>query len=89
MKRYNKEVCVVFMEFTRKIDGKKEFFAGSDEQAILKDTEGGKSFFDTQYNEHRIVSEEEVRLLKPEVVDTAIDSLNHGRTKSFFVGVAA
>lgn len=81
---------VVFMRFPYSHSGKNrwEYFVGSSEEAILRDTANGTGFGMWKYGPGReVVSYSFVQELRFEYFDDGVQSVREGRARSYFLGI--
>ena len=76
---------MVFIEFTTE-DSNCQVFVGASLQAVLNDTNKGKSFGGIKFKSHRGISFEEVRAANFKSLDRGMENVQSKITGSFWLG---
>lgn len=74
---------MIFVKFYSKNPNDTRYFVGATLQDVLDDTNGGKSFGHSTFNNYKVISEKTARELKLGYLDYGIKSIMAGDTKSF------
>ena len=77
---------MVFVEFTKRSGSNGSvYFVGKDIKSVMDDTHGGSEFGRTLFSGFKVISEEEVRLLRLKYFEVGIRAIKQG-CKSFNLG---
>lgn len=79
---------MIFVEFLEEKEGRRyrHYFVGKTLDTVLADTGEGKNFGWSTFSGYREATETEVRVQRPEYVDSGIGAVRQGLTKSYYLG---